>query len=95
MWPGLVCCAFPYFPDNQPEMHSIRLVKLCMVIQSFAGWLSNCKCKCQDCTVNLVKLATGRRLRGALVATNPLTEVICKDNVDRSPGFCLLQVLLN
>ena len=29
------------------------------------------------CTVNLVKLATGR---GALVATNPLTEVTCNDN---------------
>ena len=27
----------------------------------------------KHCTVNLVKLATGRGLRGALVATNPLT----------------------
>ena len=34
-------------------------------------------------TVNLVKLATGRGLRGALVATkwgNPLIEVTCNNN---------------
>ena len=35
-------------------------------------------------TVNLVKLATGRRLRGALVATNPLTEVTCNDKEYKS-----------
>ena len=35
----------------------------------------------KPCTVNLVKLATGRRLRVALVATNPLTEVTCNNSV--------------
>ena len=41
----------------------------------------------KHCTVNLVKFATGRGLRGALVATNHLTEVTCNDNLVKVQSF--------